>query len=407
MTSETPYEVKPEQLQEIFHEDIKDLVFAGIGRTHKPTLVLLGGQLAAGKSTATKRIIKYHGDDIAPVTPDNFRKFHPHYSKIQQERPLDMAALTNEAMHRWNEMTQQHAHAHGYSLILEGTFAHPSRVMGVVERFAQAPEPGAHEGFRIEAVAMAVSEYRSRLDMVKRYLSEPPEEGRWADAESHDRIYGMVPQTLDTLEASPHVDRIVVTDRSGTIYYENERGDDGRWSRPPRAGEALKEARSEGEVPFSRVEASEWLASYWENAEQLIERGELGPVTAGTMLALHSDADLVAPIAYNGDKEALDLHQRWQTVQKVVFQAGLRGVDNVDLPQSPLKFLEAGAEDKARFLAAFTQSPDKRVGSAADLTTTETVRRAQHGLAPPNTSPAPPQQPDPRRRSDPGSGIER
>ncbi|WP_017558047.1 zeta toxin family protein [Nocardiopsis baichengensis] len=401
--------VSEERMRQIF--DRRIVRFLGFHRTvpvHSgpPTVVLLGGQMAAGKSSSLAGIIERHGDAVTPISPDDFRAFHPDYEQIMAERPHDLVELTAPAMRTWNAMAQQYAHEAGYPLVIEGTFGHSPGVLKIVDRMAHTPESGLHPGFEAEVVGVAVSEYRSRLDMVGRYLSHPPGQGRWVPAEAHDRVYAAVPETMDALEADENVRRVIVTDRSGTVHYDNTRGEDGAWLHPPGAGEALKQARSEGQVPFGRQEAREWMASYWRYAESFAQRGEINTVTAPTMLALHTDADRIAPIAYADDNAALEEHRRWQTMQKAVVLAGQRGADNSALPHSPGAFLGASSEERAAYAAAITQSGER--SQQVDAQASEAVRRARQGMAPPGQRPtAPRDQGRPRGRGGPDPGLER
>lgn len=214
---------------------------------------------------------------------------------------------------------------------------------------------------------------------------------------------------MEALENSPHVHRVIVTDRDATIHYDNTRGPDARWTQDPRAAEALREARSEGRVPFDQAEAAAWVSSYWQYSEQLLERGELGPVTVPTMVALHKRADRVAQIAYAGDAERLSEHAQWQSVQKVVLMAAERGAPNADLPRHPRAFLEADATRRAQYVATF-----KSVGKTASGTAAGAKRAAKlaaKGMAPPTIRSSPPSRlvsPPGRHRSrDKGPDIER
>ena len=81
-----PCEVPQKKLQDIFDDYIKDLVFDGIKPVapgEHPTLILLGGQAAAGKSSVLNGITERHGDDVAQLNPDGFRLFHPEASRMR------------------------------------------------------------------------------------------------------------------------------------------------------------------------------------------------------------------------------------------------------------------------------------------------------------------------------------
>lgn len=170
-----PYEVSEEQLQEIFDDYIKDLVFGKVTPTpagERPVMVQLGGQLAAGKSSALKAIIARHSNQVARVSPDDFRDYHPKIDEIMRDHPQEMVELTNQAMYAWFDMVREYAHANGLGLVTEGTFRAPDNLLRFAQEVAQ-PVEGVHPGFLNEIVVIATPEDRSCLDMVGRYLGDP------------------------------------------------------------------------------------------------------------------------------------------------------------------------------------------------------------------------------------------
>lgn len=217
---------------------------------------------------------------------------------------------------------------------------------------------------------------------------------------------------MNALEADRRMLRIVVTDRSGTSHYDNRRGVDGEWTEAPRVGDALRDARSEGDVPFGREEAADWMSAYWRCSEQILERNELNAATAGTMLALHADADLVVGVACGGDRSALAWHERAQTVQKSVILAGQQGADNAELPRTPGAFFAADVSQRARYVAALSVGATQReaagaVGAPSAESSARAAHRAQLGMKAPGTTAAKVDSARPHDRSAPQSGIER
>ncbi|MFE1400369.1 zeta toxin family protein [Nocardiopsis dassonvillei] len=396
MADPSDFEVDRDELADIFTTAIRDLVFENAvpyPPGQRPVMVQLGGQLAAGKSTAMADIQARHGVHVVELKPDTFRPFHPQYARIVRDHPHEAVALTNQAMHTWCDMVRDYAHQHGYGLIVEGTFSRPEYLVAYAEQMAQPAtrdvggvvEP-VHDGFINEVVVVATPYERSALDMVGRYVGQPPGKGRWADIGGHDFSFHQLPDSVETLETTPQVDRIIITDRSGALRYQNQRGADGAWQEPPQAAQALRDARSEGHLPFDAKQAQAWLESYWKYSTELLDRGELNASTAPTMLSLHSTADQLAAVAYAGDAHQLSEHARWQSVQKVVFMAADRGTPNADLPHHPQDLLEADATQKARYLAAM-KAPSK-TGSGAATDAEEAVKRATKGMAPPTIGPS-------------------
>lgn len=148
---------------------------------------------------------------------------------------------------------------------------------------------------------------------------------------------------------------------------------------------------SESRIPGrTRPQALNWLAEYWKRARDLIKHGELTAQTAPAMLALHAEADLVAAVAYEGQDKRLAEHVLHQKVQKAVFMAGQRGVDNGDLPSSPEEYLSATQNERARYVEAMkaaktVRSQQSLSGSGAQGTHTTAPdrgrqnRRSQEG----------------------------
>ena len=147
----------------------------------------------------------------------------------------------------------------------------------------------------------------------------------------------------------------------------------------PSAEQLLRQARSGGSTPFDQSRAQSWLAEYWECSRDLISRGELDARTAPAMLALHSQADQVASVAYEGQDQQLGKHGWFQKVQKAVFVAGQRGVDNAALPPSPQEYYSATKEERERYVETMKAAREPDSGISAD--SSNDVRRRLRGLA--------------------------
>ncbi|WP_082376255.1 zeta toxin family protein [Nocardiopsis sp. NRRL B-16309] len=352
------FKVKDEELREVFDDVIRESVFEGSKAAGgKPVIILLGGQLAAGKSTALKKI-REQNPGIVEIDPDSFRSQHPKYKEIMTECPDKMVQATSQAMQEWARMCRDYAYCQGISVVVEGTFSGSQGPRSFAEKFAEprdveeGGEGVSHGGYKVEVVALATPEAQSRLDLVGRYLNSAPGKGRWNPTDAHDRIYKNIPETVSALEKSPSVHRVLVTNRQGDSLYENTRGLDGRLIGAARSAEALRLNRGDGEFPFGKREAEAWLASYSELSKKIVTRRELNSETAPSFLALHADADRMAAVAYAGQENQLAKHTWYQKVRKAVFMAGGRGVDNADLPSSPEGYFSATPAERTRYMEA-------------------------------------------------------
>ncbi|MFJ8627456.1 zeta toxin family protein [Kitasatospora sp. NPDC093550] len=264
---------------------VRDFVFGGAAPQAVPRMVLLGAQPAAGKSQAMAGVRQRYGPDTVPLTGDHLRVFHPRFEEIMGTLPPEQAELvTGQASGRWVRMCLEHARDNSYSLILEGVFRDPGMTLRTAEEFSQA-------GFTVELVAVAVREERSRLDGVHRYLNSGDGPGRWTPSDRHDLAYAMMRETLALAEASPHVSRIALTNRSGEDLYTNERTPDGQWGGRPAAVAALDGERA---LPLPPVEALLWQSRYRDVLLTMATRGEIDEISRPVLQRLTHDADAIA-----------------------------------------------------------------------------------------------------------------
>ncbi|MFL4496502.1 zeta toxin family protein [Streptomyces sp. VTCC 41912] len=284
MTDPSEFYLTEEQLEERFEQRVKEFVFSGYEPQAQPVLVLLGGQPAAGKSQAMAATQQRHADrHLVPLTGDELRPFHPRYAELLEADAQTRETATAQASGAWVRMSIDHALNEGHSLVLEGVFRDPAMTLGTAERFAQ------HD-VQVEVVALAVREERSRLDAVSRFL----EGGRWTPPELQNLAYSKVPETVAAAEASPAVQRVVITNRTGADLYVSERGPDGNLLREPGAVQALEEERAR---PFPAGEAEQWLDLRTSVVVEMAARGEVNDASRPVLHSLARDAEAIAPMA--------------------------------------------------------------------------------------------------------------
>ncbi|WP_017558050.1 zeta toxin family protein [Nocardiopsis baichengensis] len=392
------------ELDRRFATRVRPFVFGGYPKpSGRPTLVLLGAQPAAGKSSAAASVTRRHPEGaLVPLTGDELRPFHPDYSRVAAEAPLMMPNVTSQASGQWVKRAIDYAERERHSLLLEGVFRDPEMVVGTAERFDRA-------GFDVEAVGLAVRAEESLLSSVGRYLhpGEGVDVGRWTPLGAHESAYPMIPQTLRACQDSPHLSRITVTDRTGADLYVLERGGDGQWHPDPRhPGVPVEEfAEQHRSRPLEPAQGQAWLAAYWQYSREMLERGDMNSTTAPTFLRLHEHAVRVADAVYAQEKEvpqSADLprsraeHDRWQQVHKVVVTAAERGTPNAELPHSPDLFFDAGTEEKRRIVAVLQEAGGMEGAGEAR----EAVSRARQGMVPPGQRP-------PQGQAQPGGAADR
>lgn len=292
MAEASEYFLSETELTATFEEKVKPYVFSGrrqSGQDEPLTLVLLGAQPAAGKTqamNATRQ--RYEDADLVPLTGDRLRAFHPRIEELRNEAPEVYEAATAQASGPWVRMSIEHALENRYSLLLEGIFRDPELTVGTADRFARA-------GFRVEVVALAVREERSRLDGLYRFLNPEGEPSRWTPPQLQDLAYRMTPQTIADAEASPSVQRITITNRTGQDLYFNERTETGAWRDRPAAVRALLDERA---LPLPPGEALGWLQRYRDVLVAFAAEGHINDISQDVLRRLTNDADTVAAMAH-------------------------------------------------------------------------------------------------------------
>ncbi|MGA5579469.1 zeta toxin family protein [Streptomyces koyangensis] len=284
MAEARDYYLTEEELRRHFEARVRDFVFSGYARQDRPVLVLVGGQPAAGKSQAMAGAEQRHADrQLVPLTGDELRAFHPRYEELLADHPLLFPNATGQASGAWVRMSIEHARSQGYSLMLEGVFRDPAMTVTTAEEFAAG-------GYSVEVLGLGVRAERSRLDSLHRYL----ESGRWTPPTAHDGAYAMMPQTIAAAEASPAVQRLTITDRTGVDFYVNERTGDGRWRHEAAGTAALEEIRAR---PLPAPEATHWLARHQDVLVEFAARREITEGTLAALRAVARDASAVAAMA--------------------------------------------------------------------------------------------------------------
>ena len=270
-------------LAQAFDADVRDELFTGHAPDQAaPVLVLLGGQPAPGKTRAQRVILREHAaDDLVEITGDDLREYHPDYARLADHAPLEMPAATAPVSGGLVSLALDHALAHRYSVLLEGTFRDVGMVTATATRFAEA-------GYRVEVVAVATPAAVSRLSAEMRSLDAGyPAVGRWTPPQAHESALLESAGVVAALEALPHVQRMQVFSRE-QLLFDNTRTDAGDWERPAEAAAVL---RREQHRPFRVREAFDCLQGYAAVfAKAQARPGYLGRETAPAYIGLQRDA---------------------------------------------------------------------------------------------------------------------
>lgn len=208
-------ELSPSQIDLLFREVLQEYEGrGGFVRSPQPTLLLLGGQPGAGKSTLHHAATKLFDGSAPPITieGDHFREFHPQFSEFAASDPYSMAAHTAKLASEMTRRVILHAVAHRSNIVLETTLRNPDLVANLVGNFKD-------DGYSVKAVAVVVKREVSELGIQNRFEDLLRHaRGRYTLTELHDAAYNNVPVSLDRLQEAKQIDALQLYSRDALLY---------------------------------------------------------------------------------------------------------------------------------------------------------------------------------------------
>ncbi|WP_146104156.1 zeta toxin family protein [Nonomuraea solani] len=283
-----------EELRTIFEDVIIPEMLTGATRSPEPTMIVVGGQPGAGKSTTIARLHEGFRDrgGILQIIMDEYKRFYPDYDQLRAWNDIETNNIVQPIAKKWQSMAFDYAIANGYNVIVEATLGNPKDAAAFIRLFQE-------HGYRIETELVATARAQSRLSLLTRYLSEKISEGagRLVPGGDHDvRFFGSaeVIGSLESADPPATVDAVRIRLRDGEAVFVNERGPDGEWTGTTGAQEAL---RAERERPWTAAERAEFTRRL-NNLRALLEhQRQQHPEDAATYDRLSREADEVAAMA--------------------------------------------------------------------------------------------------------------
>jgi len=209
------FDIGQEELCRIFDTLIAPALFAQAPRATDPLLILIGGQPGAGKTRAGREVALACGQSVVRVIGDNLRPYHPAFEDLLQLDPASMPRLTAQASGTWVEMAARYAAEHRVTALIEGTWRNPAVALGTARMFAD-------RGFRVEAVAVAVSPEESHLSTATRFADDEIRDGigrvRFTPVAEQCTAIDGIPATMRAMcEPGAPVDRMIVQTRDNVL----------------------------------------------------------------------------------------------------------------------------------------------------------------------------------------------
>lgn len=188
---------------------------------NEPTLVILGGQPGAGKSSIIDMIEGRFNSNIVVLNGDEFKPYYPGYKQLLKTDPNKASKIVQEYSNYVVDAVKQELMQQRYNLIIEGTMRNPNIPINTAKL-------ARDDGYIVEACVIATNYYASRVGCINRYELDKFNSGvgRSVPVASHDEAYTNIPNTLQQLIASKQFKDILIYSRYGEIIADYAKGDD-------------------------------------------------------------------------------------------------------------------------------------------------------------------------------------
>lgn len=273
----TPADLDDNARERILRRDILPLYFPSTESDPNPTLVLVAGQPGAGRSRASSTLVRDADSDIAVLTGEDLRAFHPGTLHPSASADPESAASIAQAAAGWVSGCIRHAREQRRSLVLEGTFANVAAVAGTAERFAA-------EGFITRLVVVGSRRAESLLSVTSEYLRKVQTGDAVAvpSRDAHHEGFAATRSLIASAEESAWADRLTVIDRGGRVIFDADR--DAGTSPFAGAGAALVAAQS---ARMGRLDATQWLSELHHVTDFTATRRQLPSAVTELLVDLH------------------------------------------------------------------------------------------------------------------------
>lgn len=189
--------------------------------TEEKSLVVLGGQPGAGKSTVSDIIESQFQGNIVLLNGDDFKSYYPDYKQLLAQDPDKTAELVQPYSNYVVDYLKQDLIAKELNVMIEGTMRTLNVPLNTINEFKE-------HGYNVEAFVIAVNHIASRASCIERYENDLAlsGSGRSVNVTAHDNTYNSIPETLKGLVDAKVLDNLTIMSRSGEKIAELVNGDD-------------------------------------------------------------------------------------------------------------------------------------------------------------------------------------
>ncbi len=189
--------------------------------TEDKSLMILGGQPGAGKSTVSDIIESRFQGNIVLLNGDDFKSYYPDYKQLLAQDPDKTAELVQPYSNYVVNHLKDDIIQRDLNVMIEGTMRTLNVPLNTINEFKE-------HGYKVEAFVIAVNHIASRASCIERYENDLALSGagRSVNVSAHDNTYQSIPETLKGLVDSQQLDNLTIMSRRGETIAELAKGDD-------------------------------------------------------------------------------------------------------------------------------------------------------------------------------------
>lgn len=260
-------------LDDTFEDTVAPTLFGDQSGSDEPVAVLWVHPPWHAHGSGLHELNDAYRGRLVVVDGQALRGALPEYDSAMQH-PLTAQEATREDVGHLVGCGIDYAGEHGISVLVPGTGTRPA----VTLRTA-ADLQGAQ--FDVHVVAVAEPMESTRLDAVYGYF-DPQDTARvWPRPDNRAANWDGLRETVDLALASPHVHRVVVTTKDGTVRADTS---------DPTSADPITEFDARRQLDLSPEQAERWLQRWHQALAWAQESGELNEQTSPVFAELTADA---------------------------------------------------------------------------------------------------------------------
>lgn len=199
-------DIVEDKLAEVWHTEIEIVYSNATPNQPQPQSFVLGGQPGVGKSSMTTSVRERLNKNVIVINGDDFRKYHPDYTKVQKEQGQDAPKHTAEFAGKMTEEILKKAINEKYNIIIEGTFRTSETPIKTLQQFK---DNGYETNVLIQTCNQTIS-WQTCLDRYEKMLQDNPKEARFTDKKHHDLVVQNLAKNIKEVQKSGLVDHMQI-----------------------------------------------------------------------------------------------------------------------------------------------------------------------------------------------------